>query len=88
MEGGDTWAYDSQTAVHAMFNIDGQSDGSGDMGTVVGKSGTFTQGMSFNYAGENSWMDRLGQPHQPLLFRECITILRTAVAYDEGTYKP
>jgi hypothetical protein len=88
MEGGDTWAYDSQTAVHAMFNIDGQSDGSGDMGTVVGKSGTFTQGMSFNYAGENSWMDRLGATSPAFVILENVSpSYGTAVAYDEGTYK-
>jgi len=43
MEGGDTWYYDDQTAVHAMFNINGVSDGSGDMGTVNGQNSTFTE---------------------------------------------
>jgi len=59
MEGGDTWAYDSQTAVHSMFGINGTSDGSGDMATAVGVSGTFTDGMSFSYTGDNSWIDHL-----------------------------
>lgn len=88
MEGGDTWAFDTQTAVHAMFNINGTDDGSSDMGTVNGKSGTFTEGMSFNYSGENNWMDHLS-PVSP-----AFTILEnqspnysTAVAYDAEDYR-
>lgn len=59
MEGGDTWYYDGQTAVHPMFGIDGTSDGSGDLGTVLGVSGTMTEGMTFSYSGENNWIDHL-----------------------------
>ncbi|MBN2174132.1 MAG: choice-of-anchor D domain-containing protein [Bacteroidales bacterium] len=88
MEGGDTWAYDSQTAVHSMFNIDGQSDGSADMGTVVGIAGTFTEGMSFTYSGENSWMDRLGATSPAYVVLQNVSpSYGTAVAYDAGTYK-
>jgi len=88
MEGGDTWAYDSQTAAHAMFNINGTTDGTSDMGTVQGQTGTFTEGMSFNYSGANSYMDHL----EPI--GNAFTILKnqspaygTGVAYDAGTYK-
>ncbi|MCB2221353.1 MAG: T9SS type A sorting domain-containing protein [Bacteroidetes bacterium] len=87
MEGGDTWYYDAQTAVHGMFNINGIADGSGDMGTVLGQSGTFTEGMTFSYGGDNSWMDRL----EPIGAAE--TVLKnqspsyaTAIAYAEGSY--
>ena len=59
MEGGDTWYYDSQTPVHSMFGINATSDGSGDLGTVLGIDGTITEGMSFSYTGENNWIDRL-----------------------------
>ena len=59
MEGGDTWAYDTQTTAHAMFNIDGVADGSGDMSTIAGQAGTFALGMSFVYSGENNCMDQL-----------------------------
>ncbi len=59
MEGGDTWYFDDATAVHPMFGINGTSDGSSDLGTVLGVNGTFTQGMSFNYSGDNGWIDRL-----------------------------
>jgi PKD repeat protein len=59
MEGGDTWYYDTQTPVHGMFGIQGLTDGSGDLGTITGVSNTMTQGMSFTYSGDNSWIDRL-----------------------------
>ena len=87
MEGGDTWAYDSQTAVHSMFNIIGQADGTSDMGTVLGKTGAFTEGMSFIYSGENSWMDHLGATSPAFVILENQSPLYgTAVAYDHGTY--
>ncbi|MEZ5198254.1 MAG: hypothetical protein R2764_18255 [Bacteroidales bacterium] len=88
MEGGDTWYYDSQTAVHSMFNINGSSDGSGDLATIQGLNGSFTEGMSFNYSGENNWIDRINA------ISPAFTILEnqspeygTAVAFDAGTYK-
>ncbi|MCD4788794.1 MAG: hypothetical protein K8R37_02245, partial [Bacteroidales bacterium] len=86
MEGGDTWAYDNQTAVHSMFNIDGVLDGSGDMGTVLGQSGTFTEGMSFNYSGENNYMDHI-DPILPafMIFENQSPNYGTGVAYDEGS---
>ena len=59
MEGGDTWFYDDQTAVHPMFGITGTEDGSDDLGTVIGHSGTFTEGMTFTYGGENNWIDHI-----------------------------
>jgi PKD repeat protein len=88
MEGGDTWAYDTQTAVHAMFNINGSEDGSADLSTVNGVTGTFTEGMSFGYTGDNNYIDHLSP------MGSAFTILNnqnpaygTAVAYDEGNYK-
>ncbi|MCP4412206.1 MAG: hypothetical protein GY808_06520, partial [Gammaproteobacteria bacterium] len=59
MEGGDTWYYDSQTAAHLLFNIMGISDGTGDLSTILGKTGTFTQGMNFGYTGDNSFIDHI-----------------------------
>ncbi len=88
MEGGDTWYYDSQTAVHAMFNINGTSDGSGDMSTVVGQTGTFTEGMSFNYNGDNNWMDHIeAVSPAELIFENQSPSYGTGVAYDEGSYR-
>ncbi|NCA85350.1 MAG: T9SS type A sorting domain-containing protein [Clostridia bacterium] len=88
MEGGDTWYYDSPTAVHPMFHINGTSDGSGDLGTINGVTGTFTEGMTFSYSGDNSWVDRLA----PLTDAEVILTnaspaYNTAIAYDADDYK-
>lgn len=88
MEGGDTWAYDSPTAVHSMFYIDGQSDGSGDMSTVLGQAGTFTEGMSFNYSGDNNWMDHIAPlSAAELIFQNQSPVYGTGISYDGGTYK-
>ncbi len=59
MEGGDTWAYDSQTSLHPYFGIDGLVDGTGDLSAVAGIAGTFTEGMNLSYNGENAWIDHL-----------------------------
>jgi hypothetical protein len=60
MEGGDTWYYDPPVSLHSYFGCYGIDDGSGDLGTVEGESGTFSEGMSFIYGGENNWIDHLG----------------------------
>ncbi len=88
MEGGDTWYYDNQTPVHGMFNINGTSDGSSDLGTILGQTGTITEGMSFNYSGDNSWIDHI-EPISPaeMIFENQSPNYGTAVAYDEGSYR-
>ncbi|HSD64725.1 MAG TPA: C25 family cysteine peptidase [Ignavibacteriaceae bacterium] len=88
MEGGDTWAYDPQTAVHTMFNIDGISDGGSDLGTIQGVAGTFTEGMSFSYGGENNWIDHLVNISPAyMIFNNVNPAYGCAVAYNQGTYK-
>ncbi|MCF7801705.1 MAG: choice-of-anchor D domain-containing protein, partial [Candidatus Marinimicrobia bacterium] len=67
MEGGDTWAYDDATALHAVFNIDGVSDGSGDLASVEGAD--FAEGMDYTYTGGNSFIDHLAP-----LTEESVTI--------------
>ncbi len=65
MEGGDTWCWDPDTSVHPYFGtVTGQygyscADGSGDLSTIEGISGTFTEGMSWAYGGENNYIDHL-----------------------------
>ncbi len=88
MEGGDTWYFDPDTPVHAMFNISATGDGTSDMGTVVGQDGTFTEGMSFNYTGDNGWMDHI-EPISPAfkIFQNQSPSYGTGVAYDAGTYR-
>ena len=61
MEGGDTWAYDSTTALHSYFKIIGDWDGIRDVATILGQMGTFTEGMTFTYSplADNKYMDRI-----------------------------
>ncbi|MCX8014835.1 MAG: hypothetical protein N2748_02335, partial [candidate division WOR-3 bacterium] len=62
LEGGEVWYYAPLVGGHnfgSLFGIQGVSDGSADMGPVVGVTNTFTTGMNFNYAGENNYMDRI-----------------------------
>ncbi len=88
MEGGDTWYYDSQTSVHSMFGINGTSDGSGDLSTVVGQSETLTDGMSFSYGGDNNWIDHLDATGDAeIIFNNQSPSYGTGVSYDEGNYK-
>jgi PKD repeat protein len=87
-EGGDTWAYNDPTPVTPYFHLNGDADGSNDMGTVNGIAGSFTEGMSFNYSGENSWMDHISpQGDAFLIFENETPNYGTGVAYDGGTYK-
>lgn len=88
MEGGDTWKYDAQTAVHPYFHILGVADGSGDLGTLDGQSGTFTEGMSFNYTGDNNFIDRIVSEGTGFhIFKNQNPSYFSAVAYDGGSFK-
>jgi type IX secretion system substrate protein len=88
MEGGDTWYYDSATTVHPYFNITGISDGAfdGDLTSVTGHD--FLDGMSWDYSGENSYIDNLGAnaPAVPI-FSNTTVGYDCGIAYDEGTYR-
>ncbi len=88
MEGGDTWAYNTPTAVHPMFMIGGDGDGSSDISTLNGMDETFTQGMAFSFSGDNSYIDRL-LPLQTAtpIFKNSSPAYFAAIAYDGGTYK-
>jgi hypothetical protein len=88
MEGGDTWAYDPETAVHPRFNINGLQDGFPDAGPIEGAVGTFTEGMTFAYQGGNNYIDRLAP------IGSAVAVLLNAnpayingIAYDGGTYR-
>jgi hypothetical protein len=88
MEGGDTWAFDPATAVHPYFNIDGLADGTGDAGPIAGAAGTFTEGMYFQYQGENSWIDHLAPLGSAFaIFLETSPQYINGVAYDGGGYR-
>jgi len=88
MEGGDTWAYDAQTAVHSMFKIEGLQDGDNDLGLLFGQDGSFVEGMIYPYGGDNAYIDRIAPIGNAFeLFRNQIPSYCNGVALDEGTYK-
>ncbi|MBE9491399.1 MAG: T9SS type A sorting domain-containing protein [Bacteroidetes bacterium] len=88
MEGGDTWYYDDQTAVHEMFNIDGLEDGNSDLSDVIGQSGTMTDSMEYHYSGDNNYMDHIA-PVTPaeMIFMNTAPSYGCGVSYDAGSYK-
>ncbi len=87
MEGGDTWYFNTPTPVHSMFGLNGTADGSGDLGTIVGVVGTFTEGMSMSYTGDNNWIDRMVATTGTLILNNQSPSYGTAVANDGGVYK-
>ncbi len=91
IEGADTWYYDQEynpTSLHPMFNIEGLLDGTDDLGYLAGVAGTFTEGMNFNYNGDNSYIDHIA-PIEPAFkfFSNTTPNYDVAVAYDAGNYK-
>jgi len=88
MEGGDTWYYDSQTAVHPMFGILGEEDGADDLSTILGQDGTFTEDMSYSYSGENNWIDHISPLGDAfLIFNNQSPAYGTGVANIGSTYR-
>jgi hypothetical protein len=92
LEGGDVWFYDPNNAggydFCPIFGIQPLSDGGNDMGPVIGKTGTFTQGMNFEYEGGNKWMDRITSTGTGfVIFHDTDDNYDCGVANDAGTYK-
>lgn len=92
LEGGDVWCYDPSILFGYdfcwLFRIDPVFDGTGDMGPVVGQSGTFTEGMNFIYDGENAYMDRIDTTGTGvLIFKDGDNDYGCGVANDGGIYK-
>jgi hypothetical protein len=88
MEGGDTWYYDTKTAVHPMFNIQGLADGTGNLNTIVGQSGSMGDGMTFVFNGENNYIDQLGAVSPAVvMFKNTNPVYGTVVENNAGTYR-
>ena len=91
LEGGDIWYYDPLYGGYdfgALFGINATSDGTGDLNSVLGQSGTFTNGMTFSYSGENSYIDHISpQGSASLIFRNSSPGYDCGVAYDAGTHR-
>ncbi|MCD4829274.1 MAG: T9SS type A sorting domain-containing protein [Candidatus Cloacimonetes bacterium] len=88
MEGGDTWYADPQTPLHASFHITANSNGGGNLGPVLGQTGTFAQGMNFSYTGNNVSIDHM-LPVVPAqtVFRNYNPSFACMIAYDEGNFQ-
>lgn len=87
LEGADAWCYDSAASIYrAAFGIAEAGDGSTISGTIDGISGTFTQGMSFVYAGENNYIDRIN-PVPPAYAVFTNGGFDRTVAYDAASYQ-
>lgn len=92
LEGADVWYYDPLGSGHnfcPLFGINATADGAGDMGPVTGMSNTFTAGMSFDYGGENSFMDHISPTSTGafLIMRDSDNSYDCGVAYDQGNYR-
>jgi hypothetical protein len=91
MEGGDMWYYDPQYQggydFGPEFGITALSDGSADLYSVFGQG--FLDGESWNYIGENSWIDHLDTANGdafPILSNDEMGYI-CGIAYDSGNYK-
>ncbi len=92
LEGGDVWYYDPLIGGYnfcPLFGINATEDGTTDMGPIQGQTGTFTNGMYFNYAGENNFMDHISPSGTGafLIFRDFNNSYDCGVARDAGTYR-
>jgi len=91
MEGADTWYYDPQftpTPLHEMFNITGTEDGGSDLTTLDGQAGTIVEGMSYEFSGDNSYIDHIEPiPPAKMMFMNAAPSFGAGVSYDAGTYR-
>ena len=88
LEGGDTWAYDTQTSVHPMFNIEGLDDGSGNLGDIIGQEGSICNSMYYTYNGDNTYIDHIAPLDiAEMIFENEDPSYGCGVSNDAGVYK-
>ncbi len=88
MEGGDTWAFDDQTAVHEKFFINGLSDGSGDLSRIIGHADGWLQTYTFDYDGANSYIDHIApMAESKIILQNESPAYGTAISYESDVYK-
>ncbi len=83
MEGGDTWSYDPQFSVHGYFGIQGIDDGTNDLASLQGSSGTFAQGSFIPTSGTAAYVDHLQPENGAVAFLENINPAYTVCIYRE-----
>ncbi len=91
LEGGDLWYYDpGQNAYDfgPLFGIQGIADGAADLQEITGVAGTFAEGLTYPYAGENAWVDHLAPTNDAFaLLQNTSPEFVCAVARDAGTWR-
>jgi hypothetical protein len=91
LEGGDAWVYDPQNGgfdFSAAFRIVPLFDGYPNLGEIQGRQGTLTQGMQFDYDGENEYIDQIQRTGAGVvLFENENPAYACGVGYDSGVYK-
>jgi hypothetical protein len=92
IEGSATWYIDpfffSGYDFRSVFGMTATAYSYQDMGPIAGESGTFTTGMSFTYAGENSYMDHINPTGTGfLIFHDTDNAYNCGVANDASTYR-
>jgi hypothetical protein len=89
LEGRRTWHDDQPQPIHTKFNIEVVVDTWFEYDTITGKTGTFTEGMTFDFAGSSPYNDHYLVPEGSAftIFSSPEPTYGCAVAYDEGSYK-
>jgi hypothetical protein len=89
LEGRRTWHGNPPQPIHTKFNIDVVEDTWFEYDTINGETGSFTEGMVFEFGGSspynNYYMVPVGSAFT--IFTSPTPDFAGAVAYDEGTYK-
>jgi len=90
MEGGLTWHDDPPTDVHALFHVEDMPTPTWNLNdSTLGREGTFTEGMRFDYTGPIKYYNYYLSPLSPAF--TLLTGVNPAhiysVACDAGTYK-
>jgi hypothetical protein len=92
LEGSSAWFIDPHYFnghnFGPLFGINSTSWSLADLGPLAGQTGTFTNGMYFEYSGENWYMDNI-QPtgNGYAIFQDQDDNYYCAVAHDAGTYR-
>ncbi|RPI03194.1 MAG: hypothetical protein EHM72_02180 [Calditrichaeota bacterium] len=86
MEGGDTWAWDFPTSLHARFYINGEADGEGDLAEI---RGVFCSGdVVSSYTMSQKYIDRLApQEGASVFFTNQNPAYACGVGYDNSVYR-
>jgi hypothetical protein len=88
MEGGNIWGDDPGNSFKNEFGVKSDGTGDADTGTIIGEAGTFTEGMTFQYTGDNQSMDHLmTRGNAKRIFSNVSPEYKNAFSNDSGTHK-